>query len=131
MADQKLILACIGSLAYTTLPVWPILLAQDYYIFTLDHCNHQVVGIVLQLNDEKMVAKKWGSTNTGWHINVHHVIYLHTHECNGDMGMGLYDLMGVAFITNWYGAVIIAVCLLKMWFIVFLILYWLVMMLKN
>ena len=48
--------------------------------------------------------------------------------------MGIWEwgfMMGVAFITNWYGAVIIAVCLLKMWFIVFLILYWLVMMLKN
>ena len=44
---------------------------------------------------------EWGSTSTGWHINVHHVKYLYKCEVkhNGDMhaGMGyLYGLMGVA-----------------------------------
>ena len=42
---------------------------------------------------------KWGSTNTGWHIDVHHVRNLYTQMCevkhNGDMGMGhLWLIMG-------------------------------------
>ena len=56
---------------------------------------------------------KWGSTNTSWHINVHHMKNLHTHEVikcevkDKGMGMGhlwlnesgIYHFMGEAFIT--------------------------------
>ena len=66
---------------------------------------------------------KWGSTNTGWHINAHHVKNCTHMTCevqhNGDMGMGhlclimgghfmpynglgIYDLMGGAFMA-YYG----------------------------
>ena len=46
---------------------------------------------------------EWGSTNTGWHIDIHHVKNFFTHmKCevkhNGDMGMGhLWLIMGGAF----------------------------------
>ena len=48
---------------------------------------------------------KWGSTNTGWHINAHHVKKLYTRgKHNGDMGMGhqwwdIYGLMGGTFMA--------------------------------
>ena len=44
-----------------------------------------------------------GSTNTGWHIDVHHVKKLYIHEVNlnimGILEWGIYGLMGWAFMT--------------------------------
>ena len=56
-----------------------------------------------------MLWIEWRSTNTGWHINVHHVKYFWTHmKCevkhNGDMGMGcLWLKMGGALWLKWVG----------------------------
>ena len=57
---------------------------------------------ILWMFHSKLLVKKlcveWESTNTGWHINVHHV-KIGTHiKCevnhNGDMEMGIYKLNG-------------------------------------
>jgi len=51
-----------------------------------------------------LLCVKWGSTNTGWHIDVHHVKTL-PHTCSlklniiGIWEWGIYGLMGGPFIT--------------------------------
>ena len=52
-----------------------------------------------------VLCVKWGSTNSGWHINVYHVKALHTHEVCVKLNIvgiwewGIYHLMGRAFMA--------------------------------
>ena len=45
----------------------------------LSHIKHiakEFVAVESQIQE----FVEWGSTNTSWHLNVHHVKTLHTHE---------------------------------------------------
>ena len=64
------------------------------------------VAVLLKITydrDNYMNYVEWGSTNTGWHINVHQVKLniMGTWEWGiyGLNGWGIYDLMGRAFMA--------------------------------
>ena len=59
---------------------------------------------------EILAVLKWGSTNTGWHINAHHMIKLYTHEVKLNI-MGIWE-WGISFMAyNGWG--ILGVAMLK------------------
>ena len=68
----------------------------------------------------KKLCVKWGSTNTSWHINVHHeknFILSVKFKHNGDCGMGhLWLIMGGAFMAyNGWGIYDLRVWLWLKW----------------
>ena len=80
-------------------------------IFCILGCNYYNPGscyLSMKAIPSWELCVEWGSPNTSWHINVHHVKNLHTLKCevehNGDMGMGhLWLLMGGALSPNGLG----------------------------
>ena len=75
-----------------------------------------------ELLHSKKLCVEWGSTNTGRHIDIHHVKLCTHMKCevrhNLDMGMGhlwlngwdIYDLIGGAFIAKMGWAVMASYC---------------------